>query len=144
MKIRPSTREEWGLLEEMWLRVSLKAHHFIDQSYWISKKTEMEEKYLPLSQTYVCEDEGKIVGFISMVNDLLAALFIEETYQSKGYGYQMVEYVKQDRDTIKLKVFEKNELAYHFYLKQRFVVDQVLIDQETNESEYDMIWRKND
>lgn len=144
MNIRPSTREEWGILAEMWLRVSLKAHHFIDQPYWISKKTEMEEKYLPLSQTYVCVDEGEIVGFISMVNDYMAALFIEETYQSKGYGHQMVEYVKQCRETIMLKVFVKNAVAYHFYLKQGFVVDQELVDQETNESEYVMIWRKID
>ena len=69
----------------------VRAHDFVDPSYWISKKQ-----------------------------------------------------VKQDRETITLKVFVKNVSAYLFYIRQGFVVDQEVIDQETNESEYVMTWRKND
>ena len=143
MNIRPGTQEDWSYLADMWLRVSLQAHHFIDRTYWEVSKRDMEVMYLPQSQTYVGEHEGQIVGFISMVDDYLAALFIEEQYQSRGYGQQFVEFVKRDRESITLKVFAKNASAYRFYSKQGFVVEQELIDQDTNESEFVMIWRKD-
>src|SRR5690606_24380500 len=111
LDIRLSTEKEWGHLAELWLRISLEAHNFVDSSYWISKKADMEETYLPHSQTYVCLDQGQIVGFISMVDDYLAALFVAENFQGKGYGRRMLEFVKQGRDMITLKVFVKNASA---------------------------------
>jgi putative acetyltransferase len=144
LKIKLGTNEDWSLIADIWLRVSLSAHHFIDASYWMSRRTELEVKYLPLAQTYVCVDEGEIIGFVSMVDDYLAALFIEEAYQGKGYGAQLVEYVKRNRKSIMLKVFMKNTSAFQFYLKQGFIVEQELVDQETNEGEYVMVWSQTE
>ncbi len=142
MKIRLGTKDDWAILADIWLRVSLKAHDFVDASYWMSRRDELEVKYLPLSQTYVCIDDEEIIGFISMVDDYLAALFIDEAYQGKGYGAALVEYVKRNRRSIMLKVFMNNKSAYQFYLKQGFIVEQELVDQETNEGEYVMVWNR--
>jgi hypothetical protein len=59
------------------------AHDFIDQEYWLSQKTEMRDKYIPMSDTYVIYTQAEIVGFVSMVEDYLAALFIDTSIKKK-------------------------------------------------------------
>ncbi|CAM3546297.1 GNAT family N-acetyltransferase [Marinicrinis lubricantis] len=142
LQIKRSHSDDYGLLADIWLNVSLKAHDFIDSAYWTSNKMVMQEMYLPQSETYVGWDQGQIIGFISMVEKHLAALFIDEAHQCKGYGRQFMEYVKKDRETITLRVYVKNEAAYRFYLKQGFVIAQEQMDEGTNEREYEMVWKR--
>lgn len=64
----------------------------------------MENKYLPLAQNYVImQDEHTIGGFVSMIDEYLAALFIRA--QRKGYGKLLLDWVKQQHAEIQLKVF---------------------------------------
>ena len=46
----------------------------------------MERKYLPNSETFVSVEDDDIIGFISMRENNLAALFVHKSSQSKGLG----------------------------------------------------------
>lgn len=143
MNIRKYNENEINYIVELWCEVSKKAHNFIDDKYWEEKKEEMMKKYIPMSDTYVIEDDNKILGFISMVDNYLAALFIDSNYHSKGYGNKLLNFVKERKDEIELKVYEKNKKAYEFYLRNGFILKDKLIDNDTGEKDYLMIWKSN-
>lgn len=122
MSIRAFEATDIDTLIDIWYRGSIKAHDFIDSSYWRSQREEMKEKYLPMSETYVMTHQSKIIGFISMVDDYLAALFIDVSYQSNGYGKGLLNFAKKQRDEIQLKVYKENSTAVDFYIKNGFVL----------------------
>jgi len=65
----------------------------------------MVEKYLPQSETYVAIKNQEMVGFISMVDNYLAALFVKTELQGKGIGTALLNFIKGNRNNIELKVF---------------------------------------
>jgi|SRR5690625_4771738 len=129
-------------LIDIWYNGSITAHHFIDKDYWKSQKKDMKEKYIPMSETYVVSNDKEVIGFVSMVDDYLAALFIDGDHQGYGYGKKLLNFVKEQRDRIQLKVYKKNENAVNFYLKNGFVLNEELIDEPTAEEELLMEWSK--
>jgi len=84
VNIRSSKKTEINKLVEIWYESSLIALDFIDKDYWKSQRTEMEEKYIPLSKTYVVSNEKDVVGIVSMIDSYLDALFIDIKHQGGG------------------------------------------------------------
>ena len=102
----------------------------------------MVEIYLPNSETYLAISNNKIVGFVAMVDDFLAALFVQSNMQGQGIGNNLLCYIKERRETIQLKIYKINSNSVHFYKKQGFDVLSDEIDKNTNEIEYLMEWIK--
>lgn len=142
MNIRLTKEADIARLVEIWYESSLIAHDFIDKSYWKSKQKEMKETYLPMSETFIICEEENIVGFLSMVDCYLAALFIDSRHQGKGYGKKLLTFVQGKREHLKLKVYSKNDKAVRFYLHNGFVKKEELLDDQTGEQELLMEWRK--
>ena len=140
MNIRENEEAEMNRLIEIWYHGSLIAHDFIDKDYWKSQQTEMKEKYLPMSETYVINNESEVVGFISMVDNYLAALFIDVKHQGEGYGKRLLNFIQERRQSLQLKVYKKNEKAIDFYLRNGFVIKEELLDEQTAEKELLMEW----
>lgn len=127
---------------EIWFEGSKQAHNFIPEDYWKSNQTAMREEYLPMSQSYVIEVDGVIRGFISLVDNYLAALFVDPNEQGKGYGKILLEYVKDQKESLDLKVYQENTNAIRFYLKNSFNISSESIDENTSTKEYAMTWKK--
>src|SRR5699024_12666125 len=79
------------------------------------------EKYIPMSETHVITNQTKIIGFISMVEGYLAALFIDVAYQNNGAGKELLNFEKRRRNKIRLKVYKENLSAVRFYEKNGFI-----------------------
>lgn len=139
--IRKATTDHFPHLAQLWLEASLSAHSFIDSAYWTANKQAMESQYLPSSEVHVCVHNDSVVGFIAMVDNYLAALFIDHSRQGSGYGKLLLNYAKSTRDTITLNVFARNENATAFYRKQGFSIQSEQIDEPTGELEYVMTWK---
>lgn len=142
MKIRVSKKMEIAKMIDIWYESSLIAHDFIDKDYWKSQRNEIKEKYFPMSENYVICNEKEVVGFISMVDNYLAALFIDIKHQGKGYGKELLNFIKEQRKNIQLKVYKKNDEAVNFYLRNGFVKKEELLDEQTAEDEFLMEWKK--
>ena len=99
---------------ELWCEISKRSHDFISKEYWEEKKEDMREKYIPMSDTYIIEDNNKILGFVSMVDNYLAAIFIDSNYHNKGYGNKLLNFIKEIKDEIQLKVYKKNKKLMNF------------------------------
>jgi len=62
------------------------AHHFVPYEYWLACVPKMEDEYLPCADTYVKKAGGKVVAFVSLVGDRVAALFVDPRSQSQRHA----------------------------------------------------------
>lgn len=127
---------------KIWLDGSKQGHDFIDDGYWESNQKAMKDVYFPMSQSYIIEENDSIVGFISVVDNYLAALFVDANEQGKGYGKMLLEQVKDQKEYLELKVYQENKKALGFYLKNGFNILEESLDENTSAKEYIMTWKR--
>ena len=142
MKIRRLESGEIPVVVELWYEISISAHSFISPEYWKSSRDAMAKTYLPNSETYVAIEENEILGFVSMVDNYLAAIFVRQKMQGLGVGSKLLNFVKETRITIDLKVYKKNTSSVNFYKKQGFETLSESIEESTNETEVVMKWNR--
>lgn len=122
MEIRNIEAKDVETVVELWYQTSIIAHDFIPESYWAKNKDAMASIYLPNSETYVATEDEKIVGFISMAENLLAAIFVDNKIQGKGTGKKLLNFIKKRRIKIQLKAYKRNTKAIDFYTSQNFKI----------------------
>jgi len=142
-EIRKATSNDFNELTKIWLQASIKAHHFIPASYWESNTTKMQEIYLPMSEVYIAEDAINIYGFIALVEDTVAAIFVSPEHQAKGIGKQLISYAQEMRSRLELNVYQENKNSIKFYLASGFRIINEGLDTATNAKEYVMLWEKS-
>lgn len=126
----------------IWLESSIQAHGFIDKEFWKSKVKDMREIYLPSGETYVFEQEGLIVGFLSLSEDRLAAIFVSPDWQGKGIGTQLMQKAKEMHDTLELTVYKDNIQSIEFYKKHGFEIAREQMDSHTGHPELVMKYKE--
>lgn len=126
---------------QIWLESNRQAHSFIEADYWEKNKEEVREM-LPHSLIEIAEIEGNIVGFIGMNETKIEGLFVNSNFQSRGIGHSLIEWAKTRNEVLTLNVYQKNQRALKFYLKEGFVIHEQLIDEETGEIELLMQWKR--
>ncbi len=141
--IRPYKSDDLSAVMEIWLKTNISAHSFISAEYWKNNYEYVSEQ-IPAAEVYIYEDDttNQIIGFIGLVDAFVVGLFVAEKYRSKGIGTELIGYVKSKRESLSLKVFEKNNRAVSFYEKAGFTVQQTSVDENTNEAEYIMSWHR--
>jgi putative acetyltransferase len=128
---------------DIWIEGSKAAHHFIGAAYWRNHAKAMKEMYIPQSETWIYRNQNsKIAGFISLVENHLAALFVHPEQQDQGIGSKLIERAKELRNELHLRVYVKNNKAVRFYLKHQFRIKRTRVDENTGEEEYYMVWNR--
>ena len=120
---------------KIWLDASVRAHDFVDPRFWQSKVGDMEQTYIPASETYVYEDEAGIKGFFSLYENTLAAMFVSSEYQGEGIGRTLIARAKQLRRELELRVYKKNPKAVRFYERSGFEAVSEKVDEQTGQPE---------
>ncbi len=143
MEIRKLASKDIDPVVELWYKTSVIAHSFISDDYWRKNKEAMASEYLPNSETYLALESGKIVGFVSMAENFLAAIFVDNETQGKGVGSSLLNFVKNKRTAIQLNVYEKNKKSVDFYKNQGFAIKSVSKEEVTNENEFLMEWTRD-
>ncbi len=132
-------------LEDMvriWYEASVIAHSFIPASFWALQKGAMKEKYLPLAENFVFQEDRQVAGFISLVGERVCALFVAPELQRRGIGKALLEYAKILKRKLSLKVYKENKSAFCFYEMCGFVVAGEEIDEYTDHMQILMEWDK--
>ena len=71
----------------LWQVSTTEAHPFISAQYWHESEAVVRDTYLPNALTWVAEDKGEIIGFISVLDQqFIGALFVDKRYHGKGVG----------------------------------------------------------
>ena len=110
--IRQLQNKDIDKIMGIWLESTIYAHKFISKEYWNENYNIVKDVYIPMSKTFIYEDNDDIRGFISIINnDFIGALFVEKNYQSQGIGKSLIDYAKNLYDNLSLAVYKENEKA---------------------------------
>ena len=139
--LRTMRTDDLDYVVKIWLESNIQAHSFIESDYWKENKEEVR-KMLPHSLIQVAEIDGNIVGFIGMNETRIEGLFVSSDFQSRGIGHSLIEWAKTGNEELTLSVYQKNQRALQFYLKEGFVIGELLMDQKTGEIELLMQWKR--
>lgn len=124
---------------QLWLEGNLDAHGFVSVDYWTSNAPVVRELLVQAELT-VCELDGVIQGFVGMQDDYLAGIFVDKTYRSAGVGKQLLDHVKKTHPAFSLNVYQRNERAVAFYLREGLSVVEESVDPDTGETDCTMAW----
>ena len=127
---------------DIWLKTNLKAHYFISNQYWKSNY-ELVKEMMSQAEVYVYENNNKIQGFIGLKDDYIEGIFVADEMQSHGIGKKLLDYIKNKKAKLQLKVYQKNVRAILFYQRERFIIQSEQLDELTGEKEYVMKWESN-
>ncbi|MEG0134723.1 MAG: N-acetyltransferase [Cetobacterium sp.] len=138
--IRKLENKDINKIMSIWLESTIKAHEFIDKSYWENSYIIVRDVYIPMAETYVYEDNDEIKGFISIINkEFIGALFIDNHYQGKGAGTKLLEFVKNIYGKLTLAVYKDNIRSVEFYKKLGFKIIGEGPNEETKVFEFHMV-----
>ena len=126
---------------KLWLSGNMEAHSFVPEKYWQSHFKEVQEA-LQQADVWVYDIDGNVHGFIGLINEYIAGIFVDKNYRSIGIGTQLVNFVKEKYDTLSLNVYQENPRAVAFYQSEGFSVLSEGIDEDTSKKEYTMFWKK--
>ena len=140
--IRKLQKADIDRAADIWLKTNLKAHFFIPEQYWISNY-EFVKEMLPQAEVYVYEDDKMIQGFIGINDEYIEGIFVSDEMQSRGIGKILLDYIKDKKDRLQLKVYQKNVRAMSFYQREGFTIQSEEMDEFTGEKEYVMNWESS-
>ena len=124
----------------IWLETNIQAHDFIPESYWTGN-FEMVKEMLPSAELFVyLNDSGAIEGFVGLSGGYIEGIFVRKPSQSKGIGKKLLDHIKEHNEQLALSVYQKNEGAARFYVREGFRIQSQKTDENTGENEFFMVW----
>jgi putative acetyltransferase len=84
-----------------------------------------------MAETWVYEAAGRVVGFISLIENEVGAIFVYPEWQGKGIGRALMDMARGIHGTLELEVFKENLKAQRFYERYGFVGIGERLHEET-------------
>lgn len=104
--IREFQKSDIAKIANIWLDTNLKAHDFIHSQYWLSNFQTVKEMLLQ-AEIYIFEKENEVQGFIGLSENYIAGIFVQSQFQTKGIGKQLMDFVKDRKKELSLRVYQK-------------------------------------
>ncbi len=104
---------------------------FLPEEHWRAQESLIREHFVPIAETWVVEEDGEFVAFVSLLNELIGGLFTHPDHQGNGHGRALIEHSRTQHDPLRIEVFRKNEKALAFYRRCGFVEESVHDDEGT-------------
>jgi putative acetyltransferase len=128
--IRPYDPTDEDDLIRVFLASTIPGQPFLPETHWRAIEPMIRE-FLPVAKTWVVDEDGELVAFISLLEDMIGGLFTHPDHQGKGHGRTLVEHAHERHDPLFVEVFEANEAAQGFYRSLGFVAHTQHIDETT-------------
>lgn len=141
--IRKFETKDTERVMQIWLEVNMEAHDFVPSDYWLSQYQSVQEQLLQ-ADIYVYEQDKEIQGFVGMMDDYLAGIFVDKKCRSMGIGKGLLECVKKNYPAFSLNVYQKNRRAVDFYLREGLFIVSKGVDENTAETDYIMAWNQKE
>lgn len=139
--IRDFKKQDMDRIMELWLDANISAHGFIEREYW-EKSYNTVKAMMPSALIYAYEEDNIVQGFVGLVDNYIAGIFVAQPCRSKGLGKKLLDYVKNKKYSLLLNVYKENNRAVKFYLREQFTFCKEQIDKNTGKIEWSMNWVK--
>ena len=113
--IRKFEQEDTEDVVASWRSASELAHPFLSQAFLEKEAHDVRNDYLALAETWVCEVDGRVVGFIAMIENVIGGLFIHPHYHGRGLGRALVDKALAEKGPLEVEVFRDNVIGRRFY-----------------------------
>lgn len=118
-------------LLDAWASASEFAHPFLTQDFLALERENIPNLYLPNAETWVFEDEGRVVGFVALLGNEVGAIFVHPSHQRRGVGQQLMDKARELRGELIVEVFKANTIGRAFYAKYGFEIVAEKIHEQT-------------
>lgn len=115
----------------VWATASEIAHPFLSQEFIASERENIPNLYLPNAETWVYEDDRRVVGFVALIGSEVGAIFVHPSHQRKGVGHRLMDKAKQLREELEVEVFVRNAIGRAFYAKYGFTPIEEKVHKQT-------------
>ena len=120
--VRPSVCD-YDELTDLWEASVRATHDFLAEEDIRFFKPLVRNQYLDAVSLFVIRgNEGRILAFMGIREDMLEMLFVHPGVQRTGLGRRLLHYAVQCRGISKVDVNEQNENALCFYERMGFEV----------------------
>lgn len=118
--IREYKPDDIEQLLDVWYRASKVAHPFLTEEFLESEKIQIQYMYIDQTETWIYEAGKTLIGFVSMIENDVAALFVDPDEHRKGIGRLLLDHVINNRNLLTVDVFKENRIGINFYKKYGF------------------------
>lgn len=118
-------------LLEAWSAASAVAHPFLSQEFLAAERENIPNLYLPIAETWVFEIDGRVMGFIALIENEVGAVFVHPDHHRKGIGNKLLDKAKELREELEVEVFRKNAIGRAFYAKYGFELIEEKVHEPT-------------
>ncbi|ERT05848.1 acetyltransferase family protein [Lyngbya aestuarii BL J] len=129
--IRPYQEQDINRLLEVWYSASKIAHSFLDEAFLETERQNIPNIYLPAAETWVFEQDNRVVGFISLLDEEVGAIFVEPQFQRQGIGGALINWARTIRSQLFVEVFKENKVGRAFYEQYGFTLIDEHLHLET-------------
>lgn len=129
--IRKYEEKDLAELIDAWYSASKVAHTFLSEDFFKQERRNIADLYIPNVETWVYEKDNKVIGFISLMENEVGAIFVDPEFHGKGIGRALMEHAKSLREFLELYVFKENKIGRNFYEKCGFKFVSEHLHEET-------------
>ena len=133
--IRPFVGSDVVGLLDVWYRASLIAHPFLTEEFLERERVEIVERWLPMAETTVIQGDGRVVGFLSLIENEVGAIFVDPDFHRQGVGRALMDDARKRRPHLELSVFEANLIGRRFYEAYGFRTIERRIEETSGQPE---------
>ena len=121
--LSPVREADFARVVEVWEASVRATHHFVAEADIQIFKPLVWEGLRDVEHLLAMSDgEGRVVGFIGVVGDEVAMLFVHPDWRGRGVGRQLLAHAVTTLGATRLDVNEQNEQALGFYRRMGFIV----------------------
>ena len=143
--IRKIKEEDLTNVMTIWVKGNFKANGFIEKDYWLEIYNQTKLDFLENYKTYVYVENDEILGFISICDNEIKAIYVKEEKRENGIGTKLLNHCRDnlgENTEMYVKIFEKNMKGILFFSKRQFKNNKIQLNEQFNETEYIMTWKK--
>ena len=118
--IRPYHPNDTDAIIDVWFKASLIAHPFLADSFLEKEQENIRNIYLPNTDTWVYEKENQVVGFLSLMDNEVGAIFVNPAYHQQGIGKVLMDKAASLHTSLEVEVFKANSIGRAFYERYGF------------------------
>ena len=138
-----SNKKDIDVIMKIWKDNNIRFQSFIESQYWMDNYVKTKDEFLK-SKIFIYTENNEILAFIVIdySGDILD-IQVKPEIQREGIGEILIQKAKQDYDSLKAKIFTRNNNVVLFYKAMGFRKNKEEIDDKTLEKVYTMEWNQS-
>ncbi|MGH1456831.1 MAG: GNAT family N-acetyltransferase [Alphaproteobacteria bacterium] len=103
-----------------WESANALAHPFLEKGFVDKLRHDIPNIYLPNADVWVSEYNGKVVGFIALIENEVGAIFVDTQFHKLGIGKTLMDKAVSLHPKLEVDVFTDNAMGRRFYSSYGF------------------------